>query len=146
MGQLVIKGKSSRLVEEFSMLTMFASGTKNPYMETLFLKIKDGIIESRMNSIGNVCTVLYRSKEFNIEGEGPINNQKAQSEFGDLLFSLVNYARFIDINPEEALERTNKKFIRRFQYLESESAKDGKNLAKMSLVEMDTYWEKAKDL
>jgi len=68
------------------------------------------------------------------------------SEFGDLLFSLVNYARFIDIDPEEALERTNKKFIRRFQYLESASAKDGKKLGEMSLAEMDAYWEKAKGL
>jgi len=85
-------------------------------------------------------------KEFNIEDDNSVNKQKAQSEFGDLLFSLVNYARFIDINPEEALERTNKKFIKRFQYLESESAKDGKNLAKMSLEEMDKYWEQAKNL
>ncbi|HLT72838.1 MAG TPA: nucleoside triphosphate pyrophosphohydrolase [Cyclobacteriaceae bacterium] len=68
------------------------------------------------------------------------------SEFGDLLFSLVNYARFINIDPEEALERTNKKFIKRFQYLESASAKDGKKLGEMSLAEMDAYWEKAKGL
>lgn len=69
---------------------------------------------------------------------------KARDEFGDLLFSLVNYARFVDIDPEEALERTNKKFIKRFQYLESESKKDGKNLGEMKLEEMDEYWEKAK--
>lgn len=74
----------------------------------------------------------------------PIDKQKAMAEFGDLLFSLVNYARFIDIDPEEALERTNKKFIKRFQYLESESAKEGKKLGEMTLAEMDVYWEKAK--
>lgn len=85
-------------------------------------------------------------KEFNIEDEGAINKEKAMAEFGDLLFSLVNYARFIDIDPEEALERTNKKFIRRFQYLEAESAKDGKKLGEMSLAEMDAYWNKAKSL
>ncbi|MDN5204387.1 nucleoside triphosphate pyrophosphohydrolase [Fulvivirgaceae bacterium BMA10] len=84
--------------------------------------------------------------EFNIENGREINKGKAQSEFGDLLFSLINYARFIDINPEEALERTNKKFIKRFQYLESESKKDGKQLTEMSLEEMDEYWEKAKKL
>lgn len=72
MGQLVIKGKSSRLVEEFSMLTMLASGSKAPYMETLFIKMKDGIMESRMISVGNVCTVLYRSKEFELEGDGDV--------------------------------------------------------------------------
>jgi XTP/dITP diphosphohydrolase len=66
------------------------------------------------------------------------------AEFGDLMFSLVNYARFLEIDPEEALERTNKKFIRRFQYLEKASASDGKKLGEMSLAEMDQYWEKAK--
>ena len=84
--------------------------------------------------------------EFNVEGETPLNKEKAMAEFGDLLFSLVNYARFIDIDPEEALERTNKKFIKRFQYLESESAKDGKKMGEMTLDEMDVYWEKAKQL
>jgi XTP/dITP diphosphohydrolase len=73
-----------------------------------------------------------------------INKEKAMAEFGDLLFSLVNYARFIDIDPEEALERTNKKFIKRFQYLETESAKDGKKMGEMTLAEMDTYWNRAK--
>jgi len=84
--------------------------------------------------------------EFNIDNGQPIDQGKAQAEFGDLLFSLINYARFLDINPEEALERTNKKFIKRFQYLERQSAKDGKNLAEMSLEEMDSYWNKAKEL
>jgi XTP/dITP diphosphohydrolase len=72
--------------------------------------------------------------------------EKATDEFGDLLFSLVNYARFVDINPDEALERTNKKFIRRFQYLETASAADGKKLGEMSLEEMDIYWNRAKKL
>ncbi len=82
----------------------------------------------------------------NTELNEPINTQKAMVEFGDLLFSLVNYARFIDIDPEEALERTNKKFIKRFQYLETESAKDGKKMGEMKLSEMDEYWERAKKL
>ena len=85
-------------------------------------------------------------KEFNAETPDSIDREKAMSEFGDLLFSLVNYARFIDIDPEEALERTNKKFIKRFQYLERESAKDGKKLGEMTLAEMDRYWEQAKTL
>jgi MazG family protein len=85
-------------------------------------------------------------KEFNAESNESINKERAMGEFGDLLFSLVNYARFIDIDPEEALERTNKKFIKRFQYLESESAKDGKKMGEMTLAEMDQYWEKAKSL
>lgn len=85
-------------------------------------------------------------QEFNVESDDHMDKQKAMAEFGDLLFSLVNYARFLDIDPEEALERTNKKFIKRFQYLEKESAKDGKKLGEMSLTEMDKYWDKAKTI
>lgn len=83
--------------------------------------------------------------EFQHEEESG-NKEKATEEFGDLLFSLINYARFSDINPEEALEKTNKKFIKRFQFLEEESKRDGKQISEMSLAEMDTYWEKAKKL
>lgn len=72
-------------------------------------------------------------------------SDKAEGEFGDLLFSLINYARFIGINPEDALEKTNKKFIKRFQFLETESAKEGKMLGEMTLEEMDVYWNRAKD-
>ena len=71
---------------------------------------------------------------------------KKEEEFGDLLFSLVNYARFVGINPEDALERTNKKFIRRFNYLEQRVQEESKNLSEMSLAEMDTYWEEAKKM
>jgi XTP/dITP diphosphohydrolase len=85
-------------------------------------------------------------REFNAERNEAINQERAMAEFGDLLFSLVNYARFINIDPEEALERTNKKFIKRFQYLETESAKDGKKMGEMSLAEMDEYWNRAKNL
>lgn len=74
----------------------------------------------------------------------PTNPEKATGEFGDLLFSLVNFARFVNINPEEALEKTNLKFIKRFRYLEEESARDGKRLDTMTLEEMDMYWERAK--
>lgn len=84
--------------------------------------------------------------EFNVESNKPIDKGKAMAEFGDLLFSLVNYSRFLDIDAEEALERTNKKFIKRFQYLETESAKDGKKIGEMTLAEMDEYWEKAKSI
>ena len=69
-----------------------------------------------------------------------------ENEFGDILFSLINYARFKDIDPELALERTNKKFIKRFQYLEAEAAKAGKKLHDMTLAEMDVYWNAAKGL
>ncbi len=78
--------------------------------------------------------------------EETVNREEAEAEFGDLLFSLVNYARFIDINPETALERTNKKFIKRFHYLESAAREAGKSLQDMTLAEMDVYWEQAKKL
>ena len=81
-------------------------------------------------------------QEFKVEVDA--GSEKIEEEFGDVLFSLINYARFIGVNPEDALERTNKKFIKRFQYLETESAKDGKSLGKMTLEEMDEYWERAK--
>jgi XTP/dITP diphosphohydrolase len=74
----------------------------------------------------------------------PPDQSKATNEFGDLLFSLINFARFVEINPEEALEKANLKFISRFQYMERESAKDGKILTNLTLAEMDEYWEKAK--
>ena len=72
------------------------------------------------------------------------DKDKMQDEFGDVLFSLINYARFLDINPEEALERTNKKFISRFQYLEAKASELGKPLMDMSLAEMDIFWNEAK--
>lgn len=85
-------------------------------------------------------------EHFNAEDNSVIDAEKAEGEFGDLLFSLVNYARFIDINPETALERTNKKFIKRFNYLESQSRADGKQLHEMTLADMDEYWNQAKKL
>ena len=72
------------------------------------------------------------------------SKEKMQDELGDLFFSLINYARFIDINPDEALERTNKKFISRFKYLEVRVTDSGKKLNEMSLAEMDVYWNEAK--
>ncbi len=84
-------------------------------------------------------------QEFKEEADAG-NREKMESEFGDVLFSLVNYARFLKINPENALERTNKKFIKRFQYLESKSLEINKKLADMTLAEMDLIWEEAKNV
>ena len=72
------------------------------------------------------------------------NTDDMEAEFGDVLFSLINYAKHLNINAENALERTNKKFIKRFQYLEQKSKDLGKNLDEMTLKEMDVYWEEAK--
>ena len=72
--------------------------------------------------------------------------QDIESEFGDVLFSMINYARFLGLDPEAALERTNKKFIKRFKYLEQQAKAQNKTLKSMTLEEMDVYWEQAKNL
>lgn len=87
--------------------------------------------------------VLEEMEEFLAETKAG-NQQKSEEEFGDLIFALINYARFKNINPEEALERTNKKFIRRFQYLENAVREKGMQLSDMTLAEMDVYWNEAK--
>lgn len=72
------------------------------------------------------------------------NTENIEKEFGDVLFSLINYARFLKINPEDALEKTNKKFIKRFQYLEEKAQQQGKALKDMTLSEMEAFWQEAK--
>lgn len=85
-------------------------------------------------------------QEYNAEDDTVIDQDRAEGEFGDLLFSLINYARFININPENALEKTNRKFIKRFQHLEQRARENGKQLQDMTLAEMDVYWNEAKTL
>ena len=81
--------------------------------------------------------------EFKVE-VAAMDKDKMEAEFGDMLFSLINAARLYDINPENALERTNRKFISRFNYLESKTLTIGKNLKDMTLAEMDVIWDEAK--
>ena len=81
--------------------------------------------------------------EFETEVEH-MDKDKAEAEFGDVMFSLINAARLYKINPDNALERTNQKFIRRFNYLEAHTMKQGRNLTDMSLEEMDAIWNEAK--
>lgn len=83
--------------------------------------------------------------EFETELEH-MDKDKAEAEFGDVLFSLINAARLYKINPDNALERTNQKFIRRFNYLESKTLKQGRPLTEMTLAEMDAIWEEAKQM
>ena len=90
--------------------------------------------------------VIEEMDELRSEAAKPDNLKKTEEEFGDLMFALINYARFIDVNPEIALERTNKKFISRFEYLEEKARKEGKDLKKMNLSEMDVFWNEAKKL
>jgi MazG family protein len=90
--------------------------------------------------------VLEELQELKHEVEHDGASEKKESELGDLLFAMVNYARFINVNPEDALERTNRKFIKRFQYLEEKAKKNHKPLSEMTLDEMDKFWEEAKTL
>jgi len=83
--------------------------------------------------------------EFKVE-VAAMDKDKMEAEFGDILFSLINAARLYDINPENALERTNRKFISRFNYLESKTLTIGKNLKDMTLAEMDVIWDEAKKI
>ena len=78
------------------------------------------------------------------EFQDEVDKDKAEAEFGDVMFSLINAARLYKINPDNALELTNQKFIRRFNYLEEHTIKEGKSLKDMSLEEMDAIWNEAK--
>ena len=113
--------------------------------------VKASRIQDKAASAGfdwdNSEQVFDKVKEeiFELYHEVNENNQsKIEAEFGDVLFSMINYARFIKVDPESALERTNKKFIQRFQFLEKETTKKGLQLSEMTLSEMDVYWERSK--
>ena len=112
--------------------------------------VKATRIQEKAKGIGfewdNAKDVWKKVKEEIDESEFELNNNtdKKEEEFGDLLFSLVNYARFIDLSPESALSKTNQKFITRFQLMEDLIIKDQNEIQNMSLSEMDEYWDKAK--
>jgi XTP/dITP diphosphohydrolase len=88
-----------------------------------------------------VMEELNELKEMVEKGD---SQKRREEELGDLMFAVINYARFIDVNPEDALERTNRKFIRRFKYLEDKARELGKSLHEMTLAEMDVFWNEAK--
>ena len=113
--------------------------------------VKASRIQDKAAGVGfdwdNIDDVFAKVKEEIEELHAEVKAQKhtaIEAEFGDVLFSLINYARFLKVNPEDALERTNKKFIARFQYLEHKAAESGKSLRDMTLAEMETYWQEAK--
>ncbi len=90
--------------------------------------------------------VMEELQELRESVEGNMSHKRQEHELGDLLFAIINYARFIEVNPEDALERTNRKFIKRFNYLEEAARKLKKPLHEMTLSEMDVYWNEAKKL
>ena len=114
--------------------------------------VKASRIQEKARGVGfdweNTRQVFEKVKEEFVELENEVNQEnnstKIEKEFGDVLFSLINYARFIGVDPESALEKTNKKFISRFSFLENEVKGKGLNLEDMSLKEMDEIWNKSK--
>ena len=116
--------------------------------KSLPVLIKAMRIQEKAKGVGFDWTdslqILKKVEEEIQEFENAPNQKIKVEEFGDILFSLVNYARFVGIDPEEALEKTNKKFIKRFQYIESMAEKKGQNITDLSLEEMNTFWENAK--
>lgn len=88
--------------------------------------------------------IIEECDELNVEIENNTSRDKIEGEFGDLMFALVNYSRYLGINPEDALERSNKKFKRRFTYIEEKAAETNRRLHDMTLDEMDYYWNEAK--
>ena len=89
--------------------------------------------------------VLEELEELKIEVDNG-DKTRTESEFGDLMFALINYSRFINVNPEDALEKTNRRFVKRFQIMEGLINEDGVSLDDMNLDQMDIYWNKAKEI
>lgn len=114
--------------------------------------VKAGRIQDKVKGIGfdwdNRSQVLDKVKEEinELEVEVDQKTDRIEEEFGDVMFSMINYARFIGVNPETALERTNKKFIKRFQFMEEKIKSSGKSFDDMNLEEMDIYWDQAKQV
>lgn len=115
--------------------------------------VKANRIQEKARGVGfdwdNADQVWEKVQEELVEFQDEVlakNHENMEAEFGDVLFSLINYARFVNINPENALEKTNAKFIKRFQYLEEKAKLDGKSLENMTLEEMDVYWNEAKKI
>ena len=114
--------------------------------------VKAQRIQEKVSAVGfdweNSKQVWLKVKEEIVELQKEVsagNIKKSEEEFGDVLFSLINYARFLGINPDTALERTNQKFIRRFNFLEASAKKNGITLDKMSIKEMEIIWKRAKN-
>tara|TARA_A100001015_G_scaffold158336_1_gene175722 strand:- start:599 stop:1387 length:789 start_codon:yes stop_codon:yes gene_type:complete len=120
--------------------------------DTLPALVKSQRVQEKAAGVGfdwdNKKEVWDKFKEELKELDQALDSKKEdaiEDEFGDVLFSLINYARFIKVNPESALERTNKKFIKRFQYIESKAKKSNRSIQNLTLVEMESYWKQAKN-
>jgi len=107
-------------------------------------KVEEELREFRQEVTSGEAATSPLDPGVDAASEAETRKEKIEAEFGDVLFSLINYARFLDINPENALEKTNRKFIKRFRYLEEKARESGRALKDMSLAEMDLFWNEAK--
>ena len=121
--------------------------------ESLPALIKAWRIQDKAKQVGfewdNIEDVWKKVEEETAELHEVIkegNADRIEDEFGDLMFALVNYSRFLNVDPETALERTNQKFLKRFRYIEEVASKQGKALTDMTLGEMDAIWNEAKTI
>lgn len=154
-GQEDVNGNTSKVLENWESLKLKEKGGNKTVLggvpASLPTLIKAYRIQEKAASVGFDWEyreqVWDKAKEEIAEFQAEVSqmdSSKMEAEFGDVLFSMVNAARLYDINPDTALERTNKKFIERFNYLEAETIAKGKSLKEMTLAEMDEIWEKAK--
>ena len=156
-GDTDVKGDSDKVVQNWEDLKQIEKGGNKTVLggvpSLLPALIKANRIQGKARAVGFDWEkreqvwekVNEELEELKVEiNKGDVD--KIEDEFGDLLFSIVNAARLYDIDPESALERTNRKFISRFNYLESQTLKKGQDLRKMSLEEMDEIWNKAKKM
>ena len=137
--------------EQIKLKEKQGKGTLSGVPDALPSLVKAYRIQDKARNVGfdweERCDVWKKVKEEIAEFEAEVENmdeERATNEFGDVLFSLINAARLYHINPDNALERTNVKFIRRFNYVEQRAREQGKSLRDMTLAEMDAFWEEAK--
>ena len=104
------------------------------------------LVSQKIEMVNDLKEQTEEYKSRNAYAQSRLIKVKLESELGDVLFALINYARFLNINSEDALEKTNKKFIKRFQFLENKAKENGKALQDMTLAEMDIYWNEAKKI
>lgn len=146
-------GEVLKTWEQMKLKEKHGKGTLSGVPDALPSLIKAYRVQDKARNVGfdwqERRDVWKKVKEEIHEFEAEVENmdqERAESEFGDVLFSLINAARLYHINPDNALERTNQKFIRRFNYVERRAQEQGRNLRDMTLAEMDELWDEAKRL
>ena len=154
-GEVDVDGSARKVEENWEALKLKEKGGNKRVLEgvpaSLPALVKANRIQEKASGVGfdweyreQVWDKVKEEVQELSEEIDRVDEDKIEAEFGDLFFAMVNAARLYDVDPEAALERTNLKFIKRFNYLESKTLQKGQSLHDMSLAEMDKYWEEAK--